>query len=137
MAGGRPVPGARDVTLEILWRRDTANAIEVSFTSDAVRTDPALSWVHDVGWRTSDGMWCVDREDWIDRALWPLTIEAPELVPHRLVDVAGVATLLGGVKPSTVTSYLARGRLPVPQVTAAGRPLWSLPVLLAHIGRRE
>ena len=75
-------------------------------------------------------MWEVSLDEWEERTLWPLGISAPELNADRLITLSELGHFLGGVAPSTLTAYLARGRLPEPQVRIGARPAWSAPVLL-------
>lgn len=128
----RPVPHARDVTLGTLWGELVAADGSVWVPQALVLGAEELGWVAAVGVRadtTAGVMYVVDEFDWEMRSDWPLTIDAPELAPDRLVGVAEIASSLG-VGESTVTAYVSRGRLPAPCVVIAGRPRWSWPILL-------
>jgi hypothetical protein len=133
-ADGDAVPGARDLTLDTLWAFGRRRPVVVP--DAVVRVAPELAWCRrcgdadDVVQRTGAAalVWVVDEIDWDERAEWPLGLDAPELVPGRLVDVEALAALVS-VAPSTVTAYLARGQLPEPQVRIGGRPAWSRAVL--------
>lgn len=142
---GRPVPGARDVTLETLWPFPVTDPLVIP--DDAVRTCPELFWCARVGERGVAAqpagrgervhvtVWRVPAEEWEDRARWPLTLDAPELAPSRLWGVADIARVCE-VTPSTVTAYLSRGLLPAPQTRIGGRPAWSVPIILTWLRSR-
>jgi hypothetical protein len=139
-ATGLRVPGARHRTLDRLWDFGRYDPVLVPQQTAAQAAE--LRWCAAVGeWDEvrlagcTVPAWRVDVDDWDDRARYSLGMDAPELAADRLVEVADVARILG-VAPSTVTSYLARGRLPAPQVRLAGRPAWSLPVLVATLTGR-
>jgi hypothetical protein len=137
----RRVPGARHLTLSVLWPDlvPAAESAAVLVPDRLSRLCPELAWCRMFGVceeARSDGRsvlaWRVDRCDWEDHDGHTLGLVAPELLAHRLVGVEQVARLLG-VTPSTVTSRLARGQLVEPQVRLAGRPAWSAVVLTAHL----
>lgn len=44
--------------------------------------------------------------------------------PDELLDVAGVAALLG-IAPGTISAYKSRGRMPVPIGRLGGSPIWT------------
>jgi predicted DNA-binding transcriptional regulator AlpA len=73
--------------------------------------------------------------EWERRADVPFGLWAPELEPQRLLDVGGVAVILG-VAPSTITAYLSRGRMPPPVVRLGNSPVWSRPVIHQWLGLR-
>ena len=137
---GRRVPGARHRTLDLLW--DFGRFAPVLVPQKVAACAAELAWCAAIGewdelaWagRTVPA-WRIDADDWDDRARYSLGLDAPELAADRLLGVGDVAQLLG-VGPSTVTSYLSRGRLPAPQARVGGRPAWSAPVLLHALSRR-
>lgn len=126
------VPGAKDVTISSVWSELVDRAGTAWIPLALALGASELSWVPSVGERTDSSagpLYRVDREDWDARCGWPLTISAPELAPSRLVGVAEIADCLS-VKESTVSAYLARGRLPEPTYIFSGRPKWAWPILL-------
>lgn len=136
---GAPVPGARDRTLRRSWppATDVADLSVRLFDTLLAERTSELAWVAEVavGSRTVIHDGGVVRYLEVPAALWervadaPLGLEAPELCAEQLVDVSGAARLLG-VAEQTIRAYKARGRLPDPQATFSGGPVWSRPVLL-------
>jgi predicted DNA-binding transcriptional regulator AlpA len=140
-ATGFRVPGARHRTLDRLWDFGRYEPVlvpqQTAACCDELRWCGAVGEWDEVPWAgRTVAAWRVDTDDWDDRARYSLGMDAPELAADRLLEVADVARLLA-VGPSTVTAYLARGRLPAPQVRLGGRPAWSAPVLLAALTRRD
>jgi predicted DNA-binding transcriptional regulator AlpA len=126
---GTAIPDACDYTLADLFDPPAATV-----DSRPVRIVPRawasrhpehpLAWVFDhaadIG-RRADIL--VPAAAWDERAPQPVAMDAPELHPHNLVGVDGVADLLG-VTPGTVRSYVARGQLPKPIARPGGSPVW-------------
>jgi predicted DNA-binding transcriptional regulator AlpA len=132
---GVSVPGARDITLGTLHRYARNRPDLVQVPDDSTRLHPELEWCRATGElvilpSSGHAIWEIELHEWEERALWPLGLTAPELAPDRLVTVDRLARFLGGVSSSTITSYLARGRLPEPQVRIGSRPAWSAPIIL-------
>jgi predicted DNA-binding transcriptional regulator AlpA len=108
----------------------------VQIPLDRVKADAELAWARawtghlttSVGDGRVEVVVPVPVAEWERRADVPLGLWAPELEPQRLLDVAGVARLLG-VAPATVTAYLSRGRMPAPVVRLGSSPVWSRPVI--------
>lgn len=155
--GGDLVPGAHDRTLARSWRFPR--------TQDAVLVPEALAGrglqdapVPELGWcarvarcrsdapvpaavhhprqrRPVVSVWEVPLREWERRARVPLGLEAPELAVDALLDVAGVAALVG-ISAGTVRSYLHRGYLPAPVRTLGGSPVWSRAVVVRAMVRR-
>jgi hypothetical protein len=134
---GGLVPGARDDNLASRYRFAARSGTLVLIPVELTQHRDLL-WVkdhHDGDLGASARWWgrhvpayAVPRFCWNVRSRIPLGLLAPEVTPPAMLDLTGVARLIG-VKDSTVTSYRARGRLPAPQFVVANTPLWSWPVI--------
>lgn len=128
------VPGARDVTLARLFRFPVDHDDWVAVPSALATGRDELAWVTryvasgDDVFGLVGGHIMIPVTHWQARARVPLGIDAPELCAERLLGVADAAQLLG-VKPATVSGYLAAGRLAMPVTRLSGVPLWSRPIL--------
>lgn len=142
-----PVPGAQDMTLSSLYNlpvtRDGAGRAHVIVPASLARNEPDLAWVLDtnVGPATDHGHQRGDTRDpnippdglLVPLGVWEehdrvVGLWAPELHPDTLLDVAGVARLLG-VSEATVRAYRSRGLLPEPCGHLMGSPWWTRPVI--------
>lgn len=145
--GGMPVPGARDVTLASLWGGPPRGGRHKRLAIEYVRTCPELAWCLEVagvevsvegrrpGWPGARRFVLVPVDEWARRARIPLGVSAPELMPDRLVDAAGVARL-AGVDRKTIAAYRSRGLLPPAVYRVGGSPVWSLPVIVGWLEDR-
>ena len=148
-ATGSPVPGARDTTLAGLYHFATdGDAVLVPL--DLVRTTDELAWCArtKVGERAVlvDGRAQVVCEipsaQWTARCYAPLGLDAPELAPDRLLDLAGVARLAGVTYPTAASYFSRRERAPVqhrfpePVARFVGTPVWSAPIVRAWLAAR-
>lgn len=147
-ATARLVPGARDVTLASLYdfgRSPDGSSVLVPVLQ--ARTEPELAWVLELdppakmGFEltTGDGrgrtVLEVPAGEWEGRAGRVIGLVAPELVPHRLLDIEGVARV-AGVTPQTVSTYLARGRMPEPVGRLGNSPVWTRPQIQHWLAAR-
>lgn len=79
---------------------------------------------------------------YIDAALWhicrarPLGVIAPELSPEMMLDLQGLAALLGYL-PGTVRNMHSKGALPEPQRVLGRTPLWSRPIIERWLRRDQ
>lgn len=154
--GGELVPGARDLTLDRIWRFRRAQGcvlvpIELTGRGHLEAPIPELGWCSSVALGVTDAprtqavdhparhrhqeVWRIPIDEWCARAAAPLGLEAPELAIDRLLDVAGVARV-AGIGQGTVRSYLHRGYLPGPVRVLGGSPLWSVPIVVRSLASR-
>ena len=79
----------------------------------------------------------VPRPQWEARCHAPLGLDAPELMPDRLLSLAGIARL-AGVSYQTAASYFSRREASFPEAVArlAGNPVWSEPVVRSWLTSR-
>ena len=134
-AGGRAVPGARDLTLRSL-HRFPAGRSSVLVPLDRVRTEAELAWC--LAWKHTlttavhggrvETVLRIPVGEWERRADIPIGLWAPELAATRLLGIGDVAHR-AGVSPATITAYLARGRMPAPVPRIGHSPVWSAPVI--------
>ena len=147
-AGSRDlVPGAQDMTLSSLYNlpitRDGAGRAHVIVPASLARNEPDLAWCLDAatGPARDPGHLRGDDRDPnipVDALLVPLGVWeehdrvvglwAPELHPDAILDVHGVARLLG-VSDQTVRAYVSRRLLPDPCGHLMGSPWWTRPVI--------
>lgn len=78
----------------------------------------------------------VEAEEWNERRSEVVSMTAPELAPHLLLDVAAIAAVLG-IAASTVRTYVARGYLPPPTIEGLSFPVWSVPQIVATLSARR
>jgi len=78
----------------------------------------------------------VEAEEWNDRRDEVVSMTAPELAPHLLLDVAAIAAVLG-IAASTVRTYLARGYLSPPTIEGLSFPVWTVPQIVATLSSRR
>ena len=148
VAGGRSVPGARDVTVATLhiWGRQR-HPLVVCIPVVEARRHVELEWVLD-HWDPSGERTVrmgtprrhvqvieVPRREWETYASIPLGVDAPELLAHKMLTTLYVARL-AGVSDKTITAYLARRQMPAPQLLAGRTPLWSRPIIEQWLDRR-
>jgi hypothetical protein len=127
---GKPVPGARDVTLARLYRFEINDDGLLLVPSSILDGSPELDWIRryqDLSFGYA-GSVAVPVEDWAARAKVPLGIDAPELCIDRLLGLEAAAGILT-LSPQTVSTYVSRGRFAAPQRRIGGQPLWSRPIL--------
>ncbi len=140
---GRPVPGGRDLRLMHLVRPFRRSGF-VELPLEVVRGWPEFAWARGSTLKgapsplTAGGV-VVELEEWELQRDKLVGISAPELNVAMMLTPSQLAALLG-VRPKTVTAYVARGEvIPGPTWNRDRRPLWSVPVLAKHMAaaRRE
>jgi hypothetical protein len=146
---GLPVPGARDITLGTLYNFPVDDGV-LLVPVDLAKGADELAWCLKaaVGERpvVMDDRATLVLEvplgEWAVRCHAPLGLDAPELAPSRLIDLAGVARL-AGISYNTALSYFYRRRdvplghrFPEPVARVAGRPVWSLPLIRSWLAAR-
>ncbi len=124
---GTVIAGASDLTLADLYEPPLLAGVRSVPRRWARRhPDHPLAWVFahaasaDVGTREPIA---VPAEVWDRHAARPVAMTAPELHPHNLIGVDGVAELIG-VAAATVRAYVTRGQMPAPVVRIGGAPVW-------------
>jgi hypothetical protein len=138
---GAEVPGASDLVLRDLYdppidELDGALVRIVPRTWASRHPEHPLAWIFayaDLGGREPVA---VPAAAWEERADEPVAMAAPELHPHHLIGVDGVAAHLG-VTPATVRSYLARAQMPAPVTRIGGSPVWPRPLIERWIATRR
>lgn len=145
---GRPVPGARDLTLSDLY--NFALDADIVLVPTSLAGADELMWCRRVavGERAIflDGLPLVvlevPGEEWEARQYAPIGLVAPELIPQRLLGLAEVAKM-AGISYQTAAAYLCRReqvpaehRFPEPVARFAGTPVWSAPVVGEWLQRR-
>lgn len=111
---------------------------EVLIPMLCVELSQTLTWARHAPLATRPARWRgmklpalrVEAEEWIDRRDEVVSMTAPELAPHLLLDVAAIAAVLG-IAASTVRTYVARGYLPPPTIEGLSFPVWSVPQIVA------
>ena len=141
-ATGGAVPGARDLTLRWLYRFPVSRS-SVLVPVDQARKEEELAWC--LSWKQTLTTALLDGRietvvrvpvgEWERRADIPIGLWAPELTATRLLGIGDVARL-AGVSPTTITAYLARGRMPAPVSRIGNSPLWSRPIIQQWLASR-
>jgi hypothetical protein len=137
---GRYVPGARDITLDSLWRFPRTS-VDVLVPIAAI-VAPELSWCRHYAasgaLRTRGRITAlaVPIPDWNDQNAVLLGMDAPELAAHRMVDIERLAAMLD-TTPSTIRAYETRGQLPSRTIDGFNSPLWSVPIIVEHLKQRR
>jgi hypothetical protein len=143
-ATGTAVPGARDATLATLYSFASEDDM-LLVPVDLVRGRDELGWCARLAvgerdvvvGRRAQRVFKVPRPQWEARCHAPLGLDAPELMPDRLLSLAGVARL-AGVSYQTAASYFSRREVRFPEAVArlAGNPVWSEPVVRSWLTSR-
>jgi len=143
-ATGTAVPGARDATLATLYSFASEDDV-LLVPVDLARGRDELAWCARVAvgerdvvvGRRAQRVLEVPRPQWEARCHAPLGLDAPELMPDRLLSLAGIARL-AGVSYQTAASYFSRREVSFPEAVArlAGNPVWSEPVVRSWLTSR-
>jgi hypothetical protein len=138
------VPGARDATLATLYSFASEDDV-LLVPVDLARGRDELAWCARVAGgerdvvvgRRAQRVFEVPRPQWEARCHAPLGLDAPELMPDRLLSLAGIARL-AGVSYQTAASYFSRREVSFPEAVArlAGNPVWSEPVVRSWLTSR-
>lgn len=140
----KTVPGARDVTMGEYWRFRPEADGNVHIPLLCIELSATLSWARHAEQAPTRAIWRglslpavrVSAGEWADRVDEVVSMTAPELAPHLLVDVGMLATMLG-ISTSTVRTYVTRGYLPPPTIEGLSFPVWSVPQLVATLSTRR
>ena len=138
---GVEVPGATDVTLGDLFappvelRGDAAVRV-VPRAWASRHPDHPLAWAFEHAELGARDAIEVPDALWQERAGRVVAMAAPDLHPHNLIGVDGVAAV-AGVSEATVRSYLARAQMPPPVHRVGGSPVWSRPVVERWLRARQ
>lgn len=131
--GGDEVPGATDLRLRDLFdppleERDGATVRVVPRAWASRNPDHPLAWVFEHAELGTREPIVVLLEEWASHADEVVAMAAPDLHPHNLVGVDGVAAL-AGVSAATVRAYLTRRQMPAPAGRVGGSPVWPRAVI--------
>ncbi len=128
-----PIPGASDLTVGDLYDPPPTPPSAPGPAGRRVprrwasrHPDHPLAWVFAHAGPAERGTRepiVVPAAEWDDHAGTPVAMAAPEIHPHNLIGIDGVADVLN-VAPTTVRAYLHRRQMPAPISRVGGAPVW-------------
>jgi hypothetical protein len=125
---GRPVPGARDLTLSQFFDFPVRGRWRL-IPRRVAASDPALAWCLE---KSRDDVEVIEvpEKEWMARASAVVGIDAPELQPERLLTITHVAGL-AGLAEMSIRRYIVPDRMsmPAPTVYVGATPCWVRPVI--------